>query len=1642
MKSLRSRSWLWACVSITAGLLGPLGVSVARGQVGDGPEPLSAVIYAGRAGGSGTDAGSPRQAAADASAPLRVLRAGSSCGACEPSRTEVEIVFSSPVDAAATAARLSVEPALRLAPVQQGSLRRVVLRGPFVAQTRYRLELAAELCADDGACLAEATEFSVQIRGGHPRVRMPVRNTVLPPGRKIPIVLEHVDRATLKLVTVRPTELADALAQVGIHRAGRDPVAKLPRAMQRRMRAIELDREKDAPDGHAEVDPFADGRGPLVLAVLSGEHARTKVGLYQKGELAALLKLGTDGGLVWVTEQHGGRPLQGAQVTLMRGAETTFRGRTNASGLLMLPGSAKLKPSSQEKQPRLHALVTHGNRAVVVREEWTDALRPWMFDIPHYEYAGGRGIRGMITAERGIYRPGEPVHLLGILRRKLPDGTLAPPRGKAQLKLRAPDGSPVAEQSLDISPYGTVRSTVELPAHADVGRYHATLSCAGARLHSSFEVGEFRAATFEVQLPESGPAELDGDAIVVPVSAQYLYGAPVAKGKLAWSASWRHRRLHFKGLERFRFRGGGWYYYSSPVLMTSGESELDEDGRALLRIPSSALPEPSADQAQSLDLIVEATVRDAADDAVAARTVQRIDRAKAFVGVATRQWVVSPAQGWDVEVVAVDARGRPLPKRSLVLELHRTFWSSVAEKGPHGVRYRSSREEQLVSTREVQTTTAPTRVHLELVGGGDYELRVRDKSHAYVASQGVWAYGEQAVGPAENNPRVELRLDQDDYLPGQTAKVFAALPYPRSTALVTVERGGVMSAQVVELSGADKPIAVPITSRYLPNAFVGVAAVPRDAAGAVPASGYPFRAGYKEIRVSPESRRLKIDLEPLRADMEPGAQAVVRVRVTDSQGRPARAEVTVWAADEGVLMLTGYRTPDPFKPAYAGHDLEVRSALNLSRWTNFDPDYWADGGGDGGVLGTALRSRMLYTAFFSKGVVTDGRGQATVRFALPDNLTRWRLMAVAADRGQRFGKGEASIRVSKPLQIMPSLPRFATEGDLLDAGFVIHNHTGADAQAKVVLEVDGAEVMGKPSRQVAVAAGAQSAVRFPVVVRRAGRVSFRARAEAGGQRDGLQIELPAHRSTITQHAQLGAGKIDGSIDEWFKVPDGARAGSPELLVTVSPTVLASLEAGIDALLEYPYGCAEQKTSRLVPMVVLGDLIRDLGIGKLADEAHRRRLHGTIAEHEKHQNGDGGFGLWVESDSDGFITAYVLFGMLVAREHGYRVKDERVRLGVEYLQGLIERGELGSGYFEYDPRAFAAYVLGRAAANDHGLAKQLFEKRGGLSRFEQALLGSALSARDRPKAELLLGELGQAQKSEAAGEARVVERGSASSGYHGFGADVRATASAISALVQLDKAAEAAPLVAGILAARGGDGSWGTTYNNLWAVLALGEYAEVAGRPSSDEVVTVSLDGEPVTEMALSADLRARRLRLAAASLPGPGGYGRLGLTASGASGLRYSARLRFVPKAGAQPALEQGYRVERALFDAQSGDPVTRPQVGQLVRVRLRVRTSSDRHQVALTDRLPAGFEAVNARLQTEQQQVQTHSDWPWLSHEIRDERVSFFAYRLYDGEHVAEYLARASRSGEFVWPAVTAESMYNPNELGRGAVGQLVVTR
>jgi uncharacterized protein YfaS (alpha-2-macroglobulin family) len=1008
---------------------------------------------------------------------------------------------------------------------------------------------------------------------------------------------------------------------------------------------------------------------------------------------------------------------------------------------------------------------------------------------------------------------------------------------------------------------------------------------------------------------------------------------------------------------------------------------------------------------------------------------------------------------FSVNTVAVKPDGERLAARA-TLRLVRQRQACTWDDGPRATPRCETKHEEIWSREIDIPATGNGTERIVPAEPGEYVIRLeaRDaRGSAVVASSPVWVLGRgEAFWSGDESARMALVASKSEYEPGETARLAPRASIDAGWALVTLERDGVIEARTERLESTGQGLDVPLGAEHAPNVYASVALV-KGRTGAGDRHRPRFQMGVVDLKVSSRDRRLKVELLPERDKYQPREQVRGRVRVTQG-GRPVRAEVAISVADEGVLQLIGYKTPDPMAAFYAPFALGVDSATNWNRIARLndprvlDPDEGGDSGGGAGPA-DGVRSRFVSSAFWAPALLTDEQGEAAFEFAAPDNLTAFRMMAVAADAGSAFGSGEGRLTIAKPLLARPLLPRFVAEGDRVEVGVDVRNLTGQAGEVTVRARARGAR-LASSSRKVRLKDGAAAAVRFPATIPLAREVSFTFDVALGGHRDAVRVTLPVELPLSRDTRVLARGRTEGkgpvAVD--LKWPESALPAHSRLEITVDRSGLAELAPGLRHLVRYPYGCLEQTLSRLIPLIQVDELARALDLEELRGARLERFIKGGLEKVVRHQQPDGHFSLWPGGTTYPHLTVFAVYGLLAARRAGIRVDESVIDGGVAAIRRFVaDPAKAAGGGGEAGTVAMAAYVLAEAGAADHGLLARLHENRRGLPTYGQGFLLLALAAADADaglRGELERELLGRVERT--GDRALVREQGDFRAW---MGSDVRSTAIVLSALIRNGSEDRAVHRLAeGLRESQRPDGGWHSTQDNLYAIVALGDYAR---REAGGELAVSVRVGERV---------------LAGRTLTGHQVFafsrgldeltpGRLELSASGPA--RYAVRLHLGLRDDRGRASERGFTVTREYLDPDKEEPKTAFAVGDLVRVRVKVEADGDRYWVAVEDPLPAGFEAVNTRLETSEAPLgpdgegnegdrtrygYRRNDWSWT--ELRDDRVLAFADRFLPGEAVLEYMARALTPGTFTAAPARAEQMYQPEVFGRTAAAQVEVGR
>jgi alpha-2-macroglobulin len=1580
--------------------------------------------------------------------PLRLLPSAP-CGGddCTP-----RITFSNPVRTGAVYARLRFEPPLAtpLAREDDYESEELYFGSELAPDTTYRVSIEGEL----------EDVYGTKLVGERTAV---IRTPPHPALARLLVAGELIHESEVPALRVQLQNLRDARLEL-YPLAFEDVWPSAYDEQQPRVTPIAHALGHAGPSERrlAAVDPTAalkNGKGVLLASVSArskGEALHERK-LLAFTDLAPTLKAGASGGVVWVTRLSSAQPVAGASVRIVDAGSTLATGKTDDKGLFAyaLPPRGVGESASDHDARDLAAVVEKDGDVSFTRK--FAGVGPWEL-TEHASYGSAGPSSAHLFTERGIYRPGDTVQLKGILRTQGKAG-LAPARGEVSVRALDGSGSELERTTLQLGGYGTFVHAIRIPGSAELGPLTMHVQHGEQVFTTSAEVAEYRPAELEVTLRAAHERVVRGDQVSAQVVGHYLFGAPASEAAVFWSARYLLRSFEPAGYPGFSFADESdeaWQDRSFAVA-ASGEGKLDAHGELRVQVPLVGAP---SEGPSTLELESSVTSHGAQ---VSRSTTVQVTPASILVGLRAGSALGAVAQPVSLELVALSPDATPQPDLALeVTFARRAYTSSVVD----GQVVYEARDERVGGCRP-KSKVEPVRCSFTPRAPGLHVARVRGKDrlgrvstaarYVYVAGSGDASWGAQDDGYL-----FSLQSDKQRFALGETARVLVPSPWPEAEALVTVEREGVLSVERLRVGRANT-IDVRIDERFVPNAFVSVlllrphAGEPSDASAAM-----PYRIGALELAADVSERKLAVELKTDRDEKRPGEEVTLQLAVRDGSGTPTQAELTVFAVDEGVLALTGYRTPDPFAAIYEPRALSVWTSdarSNLARMlAGVDDEKGGDEGGGGGAL---VRSNFAALALYVPSLETDAQGRAELRFKLPDGTTRYRIMAVAASRGAHVGAGETSVRTHKPLMLRPLAPRVLRAGDRLEAGVVVHNEQAQAAEVEVALQVSGLALRDVPRKKVRVPASGAVEVCFALEAERVGTAKLTLTARAGPERDAIAIERRVLSPSVIETVSV-AGTTDGSAREALAPLLDVRRDVGSLGLSLATSALVELEAPARDLLAYEYGCTEQLSSRLIALAALERLRVPLA---LADASFAPQAASLAAELERHQRGDGSFGLWSASDAtpaalSTYLTAYALLALRELAAAGLPVSPHASERAKRFLASVLRApspsgASSGPGAaqaaLQQSQRAYVVYALARSGWFDPGYAGKLFEQRAELPLSSRVELLHALTSdtTSRARVETLLGELGQHVRVTASEAHLETNAGDAYAPL--FVSDVRATSALVLALLELEPEHVLLPKLAHWLSsARDRAGSWRGTHDTAWAVMALAGYNAEREKVRPSFTTSARL-GEQVIGEALLQGARAKAsFELPTRTLPSGGES--LALDKRGHGTLHYVVRLTYARAALPAEPSERGFFVERSyeritpaeLARGDVGGAATEhAQVGDYVRVTLRVAVPAARRFVLITDPIPAGLEPVDLNLATELTAAAhaLSTQAPRDHEELRDDRAVFAIDELPPGLYRYTYLARASTVGRFVAPPAKVEEMYQPETQGLTGASTFTVT-
>ncbi len=1422
------------------------------------------------------------------------------------------------------------------------------------------------------------------------------------------------------------------------------------------------------------------------------------ISVVQVTDLGIHARLGIESAAVWVTGVSDGAPKAGTTVTLYdKEGRVRAAGETDSNGLVELHGFQLAQPGRYNELEGFVAATQGDDRALVGIGGYDPYLSPWQFNVRAAWGDQRRPLSAAVFTERDIYRPGEPVYAKAIVRRGSL-GDLEPAAGDSiRWRFSDREDGVLRDTTVSLSSFGTSDERLELPTDLPLGRYQVRIELKEdgewrAVATASYRVAEYRPPEFLVEAVADADERFRGDTVTVDFEARYLFGAVMGRAGMAWAV--REQPISAWALDIPNTDGyyigasGRWWeepdFETAVRTVASGQDTLDAAGHFSLPV---VMPEPRG--GRPARATVQATVTDINRQSVSASAAVTVHPAAFYIAAKPEGerffWRAGEPQ--EVSLIAVRPYGERVAGVTIEGTVVRREWHRVRRERRGRIEYVGEWVSDTVATCAPVSAPEPVPCSVTPRDGGSYFLSFKaSDAQGREAVTGFyrWVVGEDWVPWYDKTQlKMDVIADKNRYEVGDTATVFIASPFTNVDAWVTVEREEIIEQRNIRITSGSTTLRLPITEAHAPNAFVSVlvARGRSEPPGPPDDPGKPtIRVGYAELRVTPEVKRLAVNLQPLQLEYRPRDTARVDIHVQDANGRGQRAEVTLWAVDQGVLALTGFATPDPVDLIYRPRGLGMVLASNLVAVAEQVAvaealAKGAPGGGGGMDVSGILRSRFKVTPFFLGSVVTDADGRAEASAELPDNLTTFRVMAVAVTEGDRYGSGEAELLVTLPLLARPALPRFLRENDEFDAGVVVNHRMGGTPTVKVETEVEDVRLLGVRERSLTLQAGRGAEARFRYKgLAGSDSATFRFKVSSGDEADAVQRRI-AIRPAYHPRAHTAAGVLwDNTEHTEIVLPAGIDPDRSTLEISVGGSPLAFIRGARRQLQVYPYYCSEQVASSALPIIALYRAQKTIGQPMLKGDPEAE-IDEAVRILSRRQRVDGAIGFWHSDDwTSPWLSAYAGQVLLEAKAAGAAVNDTVLDRLAGFLEASL-RGErmVRSPLVLWYHSNSALYLADQVAAVDFLSqvgrpsmpAENRLLNRAGQMRWEDRVrLAEVIARRDVIAARRLLQPAWAGVQVE--GRRASLPDTIVHDRYFYFRSTARPAARLLSATLAVEPThALVSPLLAtlvshGRVASRR---AW-TTQDYGAIVLALLRYEE-SRAGSTDRTARVAAAGRELAEVATGSAAptevetplgglltdrddgdKSLRVSLAAREAGGP---------------IYYYFTVREVPVEPPVRPGDSGIQVERwyELYD-QPGEPVINVSAGDLVRVRLRITVPNERHFFVLDDPLPAGLEAVDISLRTEgelesadqyEREAEPEDPWwygswyygywsPFDHRELRDDRVIYAATVLWPGTYQASYVARATTAGSFSRPPAHAEEMYNPAVNGRSDGGSFAV--
>ncbi|OYD15762.1 hypothetical protein CH333_04990 [candidate division WOR-3 bacterium JGI_Cruoil_03_44_89] len=1582
------------------------------------------------------------------------------------------LFFSNPVSTSELIENIEIEPEVEIPDRYRGhkwSANRIWLDLPFKPHSEYKITISGRLKDKFDNYLDKDYEFILKVNDYEPYIEIPTGvNIVESRGSlRYPVTFLNVDSVYLELARIECDNAVPFIKEVNF-----SPRKKyVPTELFDIRKYWKVNTYKNYRNKRTvlpiELKDILEGDTGLVFIQLDdlGQTPRTHWNRYMKAflmvsDVGVTWKYSPENNLVWVTSLNSTEPLKGVNIQLRDGGnKILWRGQSNENGLCEFPGWAKFMPKKYDVKDRYYGapelwLTLQNGGSAVFSNLWNFGIEPWRFNIWYRWNIKGEEYGAYIFTEKGLYRAGETVHIKGIMRKKRGGMWILPDIDSIPIRIKNSRGEDIFVDTLKLNSYGSFFKDLPLSEDAPTGLYLIKVSLPEKNIYftNHFRVEAYRPAEFEVKVSAERDTFIVDEGFWAEASGKYLFGMPMKDAPVSWNLRKRNYRLRYSQYEAYTF--GKYEVERDRKIISSGKGNLNDDGlfSARAKLSSKDIKAPSK-------ITFEATVTASNKRTVSGRQNWIALPANLLLGLKTSEYLYILGDTVKTSMIAIKPSGEKVTGVNVSIRVIRMEWRSI-KKARFGRRYEwvSENIEIEKSYKQVNSSGDSTLIRFVPDEPGYYSIiasakdersrKTSTKIYFYVTGRGFagWEMRDDDI--------IELVPDKEVYEVGDTARILVKSPYDSTNALVTMERELVLNKFITKIRGNADYIEIPIDSTCLPNIYVGVTLIRGrvkelawDAKKETDLGKPQFKIGYANLKVDAKEKHLAVSVWSEEEEYRPGDSVTVNFTVDNYKGEPVdSAELALFVVDLGVLNLIDFKTPEPFDYFYGMRPLSVRtveSRLHIIGERNYGEKGEEHGGG-GGLKGISYREKFITTAYYEACILTDESGKGSATFILPDNLTKFRIMAVAQTKNSQFGSAESHLTVNLPFILTPSLPRFARVDDEFEAGIVVHNRTDKSSIASIECEAEGIKLIGENSHEFMISPNESKEALFKFKAEREGEAAFKFNGRMGKEEDALKVTLPVKNPPFNE-AVATFSAIDDSIIESIYAPSNTFENLGELEILLSSSILAGMENGIKFLLDFPYECLEQRLSKIFPLIVGEDIINDFKLAPITGQTLRDTVQGVLDEVGEYQVKSGGFVYYKDGLYPApYLSAYTMYVLKRAKDNGYLIDSDVTIRGKRYLRNILrlDKVDWNYPYNEYaklTSKAFCLYVLALWDDYDKAYASRLFEHREQLSVFGKTLLlkaGRELGMGNEFETELSRIILNKAKLSPTTAHFEESEN----RGWT-FPSPGKVTAFVVQAFTELDMSFPYKDMAIKWLVEERARKARPTTHENAFVFDAFQTYYRKYEREEPDFTAKIVLSEREIVNQLFKGRTNRPPVRFSVPldSIPSDTTIP-IRISKLGEGRLYYVLRMIYALKES-PIAFDEGFYVWKEILTLDDRK-VEKFKRGKLYKVILHVGVPETRIFGIVDDPLPAGFEVVNPHFVTESEETrQEYREarrkrkrhwWGSFDHqEVYDDKVILVGKHMFPDEHTWIYFVKATTSGKFLLPATKAEEMYSPEVFG-----------